>query len=285
MKSKHAKISENFYILPEFEEQYSNQIRMGLGLLSESKIGVLGLCRNIETKIQGVFDFIDDLRDISKSVKCFFYENDSSDRTKQILSNKKESDHNFDYVSEDLHRKLYGQTKEKERTIRLAEYRNKCLDHARKNYEDIDYIMVLDTDFQEISLHGIINSFGWMNGFNEIDALCGFSYEIKNIYQNTNHKFLWNYDSWAFRWTWWEDTTKYAKESMNWFGFWNPPIGSNPFTVNSGFGGCCIYKKDCLLSASYGGEDCEHVELHKNLYFNNESKFNLLANPSQIILF
>lgn len=282
MKSKHVKISENFYILPEFEEQYSNQIRMGLGLLSESKIGVLGLCRNIETKIQGVFDFIDDLRDISKSVKCFFYENDSNDRTKQILSNKKESDRNFDYISEDLHRKLYGQTKEKERTIRLAEYRNKCLDHARKHYEDIDYIIVLDTDFEEISLHGIINSFGWMNTVNEIDALCGFSYELKNIYQY-NKKNLWNYDSWAFRWNWWDDMCKYSPNSMYWFGLWTPPIGAAPFQVNSGFGGSCIYKKKIILDSFYSGEDCEHVELHKNIV-KNSPKFNLLANPSQVMI-
>lgn len=285
MKSRNERLASNFYILPEFQEQYSNQVKLGLELLSESNIGILGLCRNIEETIENTFNLLDDIEETTRSLHCFFYENDSNDSTKEILADRKKTRNNFDYMSETLNRKMYGQTREKERTTRLAEYRNKCLDHARKNYDDLDYIIVLDTDFDEFSLHGLFNSFGWLKSIENIDAICGFSYEIKNIYQNTNRKFIWNYDSWAFRWTWWEDTTKYVPGSMNWFGFWNPPIGSKPFAVNSGFGGCCIYKKDCLLDASYEGEDCEHVELHKNLYFNNKSKFNLLANPSQIMLF
>ena len=95
MKSRNHRIANNFYILPEFREQYSNQIRLGLELLSESNIGILGLCRDIEKTVGNMFDLLDDIEETTSSFRCFFYENDSSDSTKEILSERKKTRNNF----------------------------------------------------------------------------------------------------------------------------------------------------------------------------------------------
>ena len=85
-----------------------------------------------------------------------------------------------------------------------------------------------------------------------------------------------NYDSFAFRLNYW----KYRE--MLWYAFFNLPIGTNPIAVNSAFGGSCIYRRE-QYKPLYEGNDCEHVELHKNLTTINDN-FRMYCNPSQIML-
>ena len=52
--------------------------------------------------------------------------------------------------------------------------------------------------------------------------------------------------------------------------------------VESCFGGLAIYQTRCLLECQYGGEDCEHVTLHRSMRQAGFSR--LYLNPSQIVL-
>jgi len=70
--------------------------------------------------------------------------------------------------------------------------------------------------------------------------------------------------------------------NMPWFPYFIPVIGSEPFKVFSGFGGSCIYRSE-YYKPLYGGEDCEHVVLHKNIT-QIDSEFNVYFNPSQIMI-
>jgi len=283
MKCLYPNINNSFAVSPEFKEDYTYKIQIGFEHLKESTIGIVGLCRNVGKKIDSLKIFIQTLNQFT-NIKTFLYENDSLDNTKELLSNMKKEINNFNYVSKTLKAKQFGQTKERERTTKLAKYRNECLKYAKTNFKDTDYILVIDTDFIEISLEGLLHSFGCIKTNDKISAMCGISYQYKYLF-NKNSRTPWNYDSWAFRGTWWEDQHKYTKgfDNMLWFGFWCPPLGSSPIPINSGFGASCIYKTQQYVNCEYEGYDCEHVCFHKNLK-NTYPDFQLFINPSQIIL-
>lgn len=282
--SKKTLIGQMFGVSPELYSDYVKMTNIGKEYLSNIGIGIVGLCRNNSAKINNFFNIAHYLSSQAKQTQIFIYENDSTDDTVAQLEKFGSYHDNFAFISDTLNRKQYGQVKDLERTQNLAEYRNKCLDYIRNNFSDnIEYIIVMDTDLLEISIEGFFNSFGWLKTNKDIiSAICGFSYTF-----NKSRGMLWNYDSWAFRWTWWEDQLQYSHHlnynpSM-WFGFWCPYIGSSPIAVNSGFGGYCIYRKKDLLKTRYEGNDCEHVCLHKNLK-KTIPNFQLYANPSQITL-
>jgi hypothetical protein len=83
--------------------------------------------------------------------------------------------------------------------------------------------------------------------------------------------------------------TKEFKENtidpMFWFGCWIMPTGSSPITVNSAFGGSCIYRSNIYFEANYDFMDCEHVCFHYNLYSSKNINFRLILNPSQQMVF
>lgn len=135
----------------------------------------------------------------------------------------------------------------------------------------------------DFSINGLLNTFGWMSDNEIIKAMCGISIRYQNVLSQA-HKNYWNYDCWAYRGNWWIDKQTEVNDtnSMLWFGFWIPPVGSPPTRINSGFGGMCVYESKFLLSNKYEGYDCEHVCLHKNIY-NNTNNFSLYMNPSQIM--
>jgi hypothetical protein len=173
-----------------------------------------------------------------------------------------------------------------ERTNALAEYRNRLKDYVKQHLADYDFIIVSDMDFVDFSDLGCYNSFGWLARHPDtIDAVAGNSFEYKNV-TLANQKSLWNYDSWAFRYTWWNqlpvlDSMTY--NGMLWFGFFIMPVGSPIIPVNSAFGGMTIYKTNQFIQATYDGYDCEHVCFHYSLKQNIPS-FQLVLNPSQIML-
>lgn len=277
-------ISEYFQITPEFIDAYNEKVRIGREYLSGLNVGILCIARDLEATHKQFFNTYETIKNITNKTRLFIYENDSVDNTVNILKHYKENDKDFDYISENLNRVKYGQSKDLERTQRLSSYRNKCLEYAKDHFHDTDYIVVLDCDFADFSVGGLVNSFGWLKTNPEIDGIAGFSYEYKNTLWN--NKSLWNYDCWAFRWTWWEDQQKFQyspQNTMLWFGLWIPVLGSPVFKVNSAFGGCATYKTKLYLEGKYSGEDCEHVTMHK--YLNDTNQFNLYVNPSQVMLF
>lgn len=269
-----------FNVLPEFQKVYIDTVDTGKNFIENKNIIVTGLTRNNSQKLYKNINLINELK---ANIKYFLYENDSTDNTPTILKDLSKDLPNFEFISEKLGYKQFGQVKDKERTERLSRHRNICLDHIKNFHINSDYIIVIDFDFEAISLEGIYHSFGLFNKYNQISGIAGFSYQLKN------ENILWNYDSWAFRWTWWEDLQSYISpnniiDPMYWFGLYRPPIGSAPIAVNSAFGGCAIYKTQTFIKGHYSGHDCEHVTFHKSLY-DNVNNFYFVANPSQIMLF
>jgi hypothetical protein len=197
---------------------------------------------------------------------------------------------NIHYISQNYNRKHYGTVKDPERIKALAEYRTKVQEYIRTNWSDYDYVILIDTDFVDFSAYGLLNTFGWLTN-NNIDAMAGFSYTFKPLTITGHYAYnIWNYDSWAYRESWWRDLElepvysslqNYPK--MLWFGLRVLPKGVFPTKINSAFGGMVVYKMKDYLIGEYDHYDCEHVTFHRSISTKNKS-FNLFINPSQIML-
>lgn len=281
------KIQELLPVSKEFVDNYIKNIEIGKQYLSSRKIVFIGLARNIENKIYYCINQLIEFGKNAKDYKIVIFENDSTDRTKAEIENLMTDNDNIFLLSENYSRPQFGPVQDTERTMALAEYRNKLKDYVAKNFLDYDFVVVTDLDFVDFSLDGCYNSFGWFAKHSDtIDAIAGNSFEYKNV-TISEQKSLWNYDSWAFRYTWWNqlpvlDSMTYS--GMLWFGFFIMPVGSRIIPVNSAFGGMSIYKTEQFIQGLYDGFDCEHVCFHYSLKQKIPS-FQMVVNPSQIMLF
>lgn len=260
-------------VFDEFKQQYESLVKHGAAVALEKRVCITGLARDIESSIQNVLHTLTNLASMFKECHFVVYENDSKDSTAKLLTDWSGTLENTKIISETINatHPVGPAHKAKSRTQALASYRNRCHDYISNNITDIDYVIVIDLDFMFYSLEGLFNSIAWMSASeNKINAMAGISYLRKQ--QN-----LVNYDSWAFRHTWWSD----QQSNMPWFSLWFPFAGSTPFKVNSAFGGSVIYDAHAYLSAKYDGYDCEHVCFHKNISQNQQ---NLYINPSQIMI-
>ena len=274
-------------VLDFYKDSYNDKVKSGQNYLLNQKVAIVGLCRNaqkyIENNLQRIVSLVDGK---CSDYKIVLFENDSTDDTTKIIERLSQQNNKIVLLSQNFNRPQFGTVKDKERTLALAEYRNLLKEYVRKNLSDYDFTIVIDTDFQDFSFAGIYNSFGWIKEHN-LQAVCGNSFELKKVFGPNDS--LWNYDCWAFRGTWWHDWQSYPTSvyqnynQMGWFGIWILPPGSPPVRINSGFGGCCIYKTQSFITAEYNGNDCEHVTFHYDLYQKNPN-FNLLLNPAQVML-
>lgn len=264
-------------IYPEFTSQYNEYVSHGSAYLHNKKICITGLIKNGEHFLEDKLLFFNLFKTYCQSLDIVIYENDSIDNTANILRSWSSDDIDFHIISEKLNATHRGSPhKDTERTMAMAYYRSKCQEYIRTNI-NVDYIIVIDLDYKNISLDGLLNSFGWIAMRPQINMMAGFSY------QQHNNGLLTNYDSWAYRGNWWNDyqaDRNFAYSFIN----WRPFVGSSPFEVNSAFGGSCIYKSNVYLLGQYEGHDCEHVTFHRSIYNSLTDGYNLYANPSQIMV-
>lgn len=268
-----------------FKVEYEKYVNNGKDVLKGKKIVFSMLCRNSEKSLKKNVDLLVSLVEpYVEDYRFVIFENDSTDNTVDVLQSLYSKNSKIQYRSEKYERPHFGPVKSSERTNALAEYRNKSRDIIREKYSDFDYAIVVDSDFISMSQDGFYNSFGLMD-FTQCDAMAGTSYQL--VQQNGKTQ-LWNYDSWAFRGSWWHDLSYFRSQfvidnPMLWFGFYIIPRGSSPYAVNSAFGGMAIYKMQTYLTGDgYSGQDCEHVMFHLNIRKNTNSL--IMVNPSQIML-
>lgn len=261
----------------EFKNIYKQKITQGLDYAKDNKLLILSIVRNIQDKYKYSLKQIKNLLKYfhPESAVCI-YENDSIDNSPDLIK-KHISDYDeynrFYLFSEELGTPNLPLSKSTIRTTNLANARNKCWDLGQRLLPDANFVLVIDLDFLDMSINGILNSFGWFYSNPSISAICGNSYiDMSSKAKSSFH----NYDSFAFRINHW------SYHEFLWFPYFNLPIGSVPIAVNSGFGGACIYRKN-FYDGLYGGQDCEHVILHKKLT-EKYTNFSLYYNPSQIML-
>jgi len=213
-----------------------------------------GCCKNVEPFI---LDNLNNIENCSKKFNDYavvIYENDSTDKTREILINNKKD--NYYYIFED-------DIKEPLRTVRLANGRNKILnfvkDLNKNNY--YDYLVVLDLDN--------VNSKGKF--INSIDSCFEHNEDGWDVLTGNQSKY---YDYWAFRQSpdfdndYWKDHDIIDLDKWNNISF----NEKNTLTeVNSAFGGIAIYKLRSIPNHCYykglhddnTTEKCEHVEFNE----------------------
>tara|TARA_Y100000004_G_scaffold164335_1_gene194396 strand:+ start:419 stop:1300 length:882 start_codon:yes stop_codon:yes gene_type:complete len=271
-------------ISPEFAEVYVQTVQDGTDFAAKQRVAILSIARNSEDKLIQNLPFLDTLSEWFKECSFFFYENDSSDNTPRILQDWASNNPNATAKCEKLDTEYLPLSTSTTRTENLAKARNHCIEYVKQNIDNLDYVIVLDSDFIDFSVRGLLNSFGWMSKHPHISAMVGFNFLKKYIIfpngTQTKNKILTNYDSWAYRHTWWGDIQQAGL--MYWFQYWIPLVGSPIWQVNSAFGGCGIYKASEYIQGEYTGENCEHVMFHQSLY-RNIPGFSLNVNPSMVM--
>lgn len=245
-------------ILPperEFADEYFEKVSLGRGSAKNLRVAMVAICRNAMPFLPLTIQRVTQTGEMFKDWKCFVFENDSVDGTKEYLASLPR-DGKFFVTSTDNGLPHLNFSKTSDRTIPLAEYRNACRGWARENAADFDYCIVFDTDaWGGWSVDGIANTIGHLEDY-EYAAAAGMGSYSWAVWgppvwpQPTRVQ----YDAWACRWNWWEE-----RQDMLWFHLWHPPVGSPPIRMNSCFGQLAVYRMGNYLEGVYRGGDCEHV--------------------------
>jgi hypothetical protein len=245
---------------PEFATQYAQVTADGAIKATDSTVAIVGLARNLGDLLPETMRRIYETAHRFEDFRIIIVENDSTDGTKDYLSEwaAEDPDHVIVQMTDTGRPQLRGF--EPQRMQAMAEYRNQCHDLVAKHYPQADYVIVLDTDaWGGWSVQGVLNGIGWHELLPQAGGLMSVSL-FKHPGILVAGEVHWcHYDQFAFRWFGWRQRLE------SWFSFWLPQPGAEPLPVNSAFGGLGIYKTAAYLSSRYSSPDgdCEHVHFHK----------------------
>ena len=256
---------------------YWSQVQRGDDLAKDMDVTILGLCRNSMPFIDLNVQRVEMLGRRFKTWRAFVYENDSEDDTADCLRSWAERCENATVECVTHDRPQLSHEKSRRRTDALAEYRQRCLEWAREHRPAAGVphvVIVIDLDtWGGWSTDGVMTGLAWMEHSPHLAAMASVSTVEMVVPAAPGGTLRIHDDSWAFRWTWWQE------HEMQWFPHWLPPVGSRPIMVNSAFGGLCIYRQEAFYAGTYRGGDCEHVLFHRSIY--DATGMSMAINPSQ----
>jgi hypothetical protein len=159
----------------------------------------------------------------------------------------------------------------------MASFRNRYMAALQSISFAADYVIIVDADLLGgWSNEGLANTLG----YDAWDAVGSNGLYVwrGNFPDGSPRAGIVHFDAWAFR----------SHDSAD-----PAPAGTvnklvfrrgDPFIpVMSAFGGLAVYRRDALLSSRYGGGDCEHVTLHREMRSRGYDR--VFVNPSQIALY
>lgn len=241
--------------------------------MSKLTVGICGLARDIATVLPKTISRIEYTGGLFKQYSVIVVENDSADNTREILNSWATSNSRVRIEGEQRNDPVNPKTRCLSRATRMATYRNIYRSIVAAT-TDLDLVMVLDMDLAGgWSNHGIAHSISVMSSWDFIGAngLAHLSVDGKRP------RFVY-YDVWAFRHA---NSWKPLHRTKV-----NPlvcAVGSRLIHVNSCFGGLGLYRPEAIRSAVYGGTDCEHVVLHREMSDKGFSR--TYMNPSQLVVY
>ena len=269
-----------WYVDEQYLASYDQKAAMGHEEASRTKVAIVAIARNAMPYLANTLPLVDELAAKFRSAVMYVFENDSDDGTDTALNEFAASRPWVAVEHDTLHRPDYRGF-EPERTVALAEYRNRCRLWVEHNAPDADYVIVLDMDpHGGFSVDGVLNSIGWMRELRssvmrdcEVGAMASFSLFITMT--DDGPEFA-HYDAFAARLNWWENRRE--KMGFIWFHALLLPVGSPPIRMNSAFGGLAVYRAKAFIAPGvhYAGGDCEHVALHKSM---RQAGYGLWLNP------
>jgi len=268
-------IIHNNYNYNKLYENYNNitNINNKNNIQLEYDVIIVGCAKDIESHLPNTKHKLEMIKSLFRSSKIIIYENDSKDKTLEILSDW-EKDNFIQLITE---KDIKGI-----RTERLAYARNLLYKEAMKNNFDLLIIVDLDNVINDLSSESILSCFN----LEEDWAMVGAN-------QKGNY-----YDMFALKtFDNWMDIDLMECRHINNLPenfcltdrYKNISKDDKPIEVISCFGGCAIYKKKYLYNCNYGSgfqmngnekiEFCEHIDFNKCI-INNGGK--IYINPKFI---
>ncbi|MCA0932645.1 hypothetical protein LCM02_09295 [Lutimonas saemankumensis] len=269
-----------------------NIAKKGYLKMKESSVVICSIVRNCESQLSRNIPKIETLRSKFKRSEVIVFENDSSDRTKELLEEWKETSMGVNVRCEDYNEKtipkkdINGVNKfySEYRISKMVRFRNKYMSFLADHQEEFDFVIVIDLDIQDFEINGIAHSFGLSDIW---DVVCANGYSYSKFLKRRFH------DTYAL--------VEYGKENLaqnereinsnrkKW-SFLKKGIPLIP--VYSAYGGLTIYNYDILKKKEYyilENDDpsvevkCEHVSLHTSLHEAGANR--IFINPNMIVLY
>lgn len=262
----HSRFIEDLFLVdPKYSEDYYSRILYGFETMKQSSITIGILARDLEEILPFSLARLHSLGSLFGSYKLIAYENDSVDRTKEILRDSVDV-----LISEQKNWIINEQDKSSGRRERMSYYRNSLRNEMIKL--DSDYYMVYDADILGgFSYEGIANSISYKWD------VCGSNSFIYDEHQGDIRRLY--YDSWAYR-----HFGQRTEENIEEINKITMHRGEPIIRVNSCFGGLALYRPLFFKNQvyKYTAEDCDHVTLHLKMVDDGAM---IVVNPSQIVVY
>lgn len=264
---------ELFPASTEFRSEFRRLVTLGQTRMEQSTAVICGLARDVAEILPVTIERIERIGASFGDYRVIIYENDSRDDTRLQLLAWAQRNHRVRVVVETIGDPVNPCARCLHRAVRMANYRNRCLEIIRAEFSNFDFALVLDTDLKGgWSYDGIANTFG----HDDWDFVGSNGIIFKRVRREFNVAI--QYDAWAFRLD--ENLSALPTVSVNVMRWQR---GQPLVPVTSCFGGLGVYRMKAILSATYSGWDSEHVPLHQVMRKNGFNR--MFLNPSQIALY
>jgi len=265
---------DEFLCVGSDAEHYQNDVELGRHRMQDLSVVICGLCRDVRRYLPRTAARIERLGSMFRDYKTVVFENDSTDGTQQFLADWSSQNPGLDVICESNGPQRFPQTRSLDRAAWMAHCRNQYRQRVAERYSDYDCVIVVDMDLPGgWSYDGIAHTFA----HDDWDFVG--SYGIQRLLdRHLTTPPVCHYDVWAFRPAPGTPARKLVNHNQLFLSRGEPLM-----PVESCFGGLGVYRMECMLSADYGGSDCEHVVLHERLIAAGFDR--LFLNPNQIVLY
>lgn len=255
------------------QERYARAVAEGYRRMRSGRVVIAGLARNVAWALPQTIARIERLGSLFGAYRVVVYENDSLDPTPALLKQWRRRNFRVTVLSEIRHDMLNRPVRCALRAQRMAYYRNQYHQCVARRYADYDHVIVLDTDLAGgFSYDGIAHTFGQ----EDWDSVGSYGIVYKRLGLRPNCAI--HYDAWAFRAD--DEFRPLSSRLVNAMHFRR---GAPMVPVASCFGGLGVYRMEAFLAGRYGGGDCEHVALHRQMREAGHAR--IFLNPSQITIY
>ena len=257
--------------------------------ISQKTIIVCGIVRNAEKGLRRNIPVINSFCRLFQDFRIVIYENDSTDHTKEVLSEWSATDQErIHVILENTEGKVRRFTAKDVRfhpfcrTEMLGECRNKYMDFISEHQWTADYLMVIDMDVAKIQLKAILTSF---DSKYDWDAVAAFGYSTSPSMKRRYH------DTFALT-EYGDEHNPQTREKIialaEKYGTLKPL--DDWVRVYAAFDGIVIYKFEAIKGAryvTYKNDDdyaevrCEHYSMGKYMADHGYDKFYI--NPAMVL--